>query len=65
MPTAKVGEQSRLVKMKSTAKMQVYFELAKEKRRFFCLLYNRKLFINTSTIICFNEGDNEDTPACE
>lgn len=32
---AKVGEQSRLVKMKSTAKMQVYFEIAKEKRRFF------------------------------
>lgn len=39
--------------------------MAKEKRRFFCLLYNRKLFINTSTIICFNEVDNEDTPACE
>lgn len=35
MPTAKIGEQSRLVKMKSTAKMQVYFEMAKEKRRFF------------------------------
>jgi len=35
MPTAKVGEQSRLVKMKRTTKMQVYFEMAKEKRRFF------------------------------
>ena len=65
MPTAKVGEQSRLLKMKRTTKMRVYFEMAKEKRRFFCLLYNRKLIINTSTIICFNEVDNEDTPACE
>jgi len=65
MPTAKVGELSRLVKMKRTTKMQVYFEMAKEKRRFFCLLYNRKLFINTSTIICFNEVHNEDTLACE
>jgi len=45
--------------------MRVSFETAKEKRIFFCLLYNRKLFINTSTIICFNEVDNEDTPACE
>ena len=26
---------------------------------------NRKLFINTSTIICFNEVHNEDTLACE
>lgn len=51
--------------MKRTTKMRVYFEMAKEKRSFFCLLYNRKLFINTSTIICFNEVDNEDTPACE
>ena len=37
----------------------------KKNGDFFCLLYNRKLFINTSTIICFNEVDNEDTPACE
>ena len=51
--------------MKRTTKMRVYFEMAKEKRRFFCLLYNRKLFINTSTIIFFNDVDNEDTPACE
>jgi len=35
MPTAKVGELSRLVKMKRTTKMRVYFETAKEKRRFF------------------------------
>ena len=65
MPTAKVGEQSRLLKMKRTTKMRVYFEMAKEKRRFFCLLYKQKIFINTSKIICFNEVDNEDTPACE
>ena len=65
MPTAKVGEQSRLLKMKRTTKMRVYFEMAKEKRRFFCLLYNRKRFNNTSTIMCVNEVDNEDTPACE
>lgn len=45
MPTAKVGEQSRLVKMKSTAKMQVYFEMAKEKRRFFVSPLRLQLFI--------------------
>jgi len=45
MPTAKVGEQSRLVNMKSTAKMRVYFEMAKEKRRFFVSLLRLQLFI--------------------
>jgi hypothetical protein len=35
MPTAKVGELSRLYQMLRTAKMQVSFETAKEKRRFF------------------------------
>jgi len=35
MPTAKVGEQSRLVKMKSTANMGIIFKMTKKGGSFF------------------------------